>query len=107
MITRYPYKLFILQPTSNDVDENGFATESTEDFQFLSMCRDYPAGSGDIITTESGDVSKASSVVMLPKGVNTIKVNCKIKIENQNGQIRLMANVLRFEEGQLHSRLWV
>lgn len=107
MITRYPYKLFILNTTNNDIDENGFAIENTNDYQFLSMCRDYPAGSGDLITTESGDVSKASSVVMLPKGVSAIKINCKIKIENQNGQIRLMANVLRFEQGQLHSRLWV
>lgn len=103
---QYPYDLYMMQVTSGGRDENGFPIPSTEQWVFHSKCRDIPAGAGNIVATESGEVSKYASKVVMPVGTPEISTNAKIKVLDK-GKTRLVGFVLRFSTTQLHCRLWV
>lgn len=104
---QYPYKLYRLENTGGGFDENGMPKPSIQKWVFHSICRDIPAGSGNIITTENGEQAKYGYKVVMPKGTAEILANTQVKVEDEDGNIRLKAKVIRFALKQLHSRLWV
>ncbi len=103
---QYPCDLLIMTTTEGGIDENGFAMEAQTDWKFHSICREIPAGSGAIVSNESGKHIAYSSKVVMPLGTKPIPANTKIKII-RGEQVVLVGTVIRFSSKQLHCRLWV
>ncbi|MDV3750655.1 hypothetical protein CMU19_04510 [Elizabethkingia anophelis] len=102
----YPYSLFILKTTGGGKDDDGFPIPVTKDWQELAPCRDQPAGSGNIISTISGEVTNYSSVIYVPIDTELIEANSQIEVRS-GSTVRLRANVIRFSKERLHCRIWV
>lgn len=103
---QYPHKLYIEVESQGGTDENGFPLPSSKEWVLHCECRETPSGSGDIISTESGEATSYKSVVVAPLGTNPIAVNTKVKIELDDGT-SFVSNVIRFTTRLLHVRLWV
>lgn len=103
---QYPHKLYTETETGGGTDENGFPIPSTKEWVFHCMCRESPAGSSNIISTESGEATSFSSVIVAPLGTEPIKTNTKVKIEFTDGTA-ITSKVIRFTTRNLHVRLWI
>lgn len=88
-------------------DENGFPIPSTSSMEFLTDCRDSPSGGGSVINTAQGESVKYGSVIYTPKGLEPIPENTLLEVRNEDGTVRLKANVIRFAKEQAHCRIWV
>lgn len=106
MANQYPYDLYVMTSTGGGIDENGFPTHGSLEWVFHSKCRESSKSKPDIVATDGGEVSKYSSVVVMPKGTPEIPVNTKIQLRD-NGKVVNEANVIKFSEKQFHCRLWV
>lgn len=106
MIEQYPDDLFVLTTTGGGRDDDGFPIPVTKNWVFHSKCREIPAGAGNILATESGDIINYASKVVMPLGTPEIEAHSKIKVENK-GSVKITGNIIRFASRQLHCRLWV
>lgn len=106
MANQYPYDLYVMTSTGGVIDDNGFPTQGSSEWVFHSKCRESSKSKPDIVATDGGEVSKYSSVVVMPKGTSEIAVNTKIQLRD-NGKVVNEANVIKFSEKQFHCRLWV
>lgn len=101
-IEQYPYDLFVIKIVGGGRDDDGFPIPTTEEPVFHSKCRTIAAGSGNIVTNESGDITNYSTTIVMPLGTPIIEANSKIMVSDGT-----KGNVIRFKERQLHCRLWV
>ena len=106
MIEQYPYDLYVFTSTGGGIDDDGFPIPSTSKWNYHCKCRESSKSKPDIVATEGGEVTKYSSVVVMPKGTLEIPVNTKIQIRDK-GKVVIEANVIRFTNKQFHCRLWV
>lgn len=106
MANQYPYDLYVMTSVGGGIDDNGFPTQGSSEWVFHSKCRESSKSKPDFVLTEGGEVSKYSSVVVMPKGTPEIPVNTKIQLRD-NGKVVNEANVIKFSEKQFHCRLWV
>lgn len=104
----YPYSLYVSENSGAIFDENGFLqNEEQNNFTFVSRCRDYAKDGNRISHLETKEIVSFSSMIMLPLGCPEIKPNVLVEVRDKDGNIRLSANVIRFERNQLHCRIWV
>ncbi len=113
MVKQYPHYLFALiggKAVQNDdgvwdtlPDEDGAAPK------FLSACREETDGRGTEITVADGKFHKVTSLIQLPKGSPKVEIGTTVFVANDPGgaDVRIKGTVLKFDNGQLHSRLWV
>lgn len=110
MIIQYPHYLFALQSTGESVqDEDGYWTENAQQPVLLSKCREETDGRGSEVQTADGTFRKFSSLIQIPKGSLEVEDGTSVFVsESEDGSgIRIRGKVLKFDKGQLHSRLWV
>lgn len=109
MVAQYPHYLFTLTTGESMQDENGYWTDTEQQIIFLSMCREETSGRGQEVQTADGTYHKFSSIVQIPKGDLMIEEGTSIFVsDHEDGtSIRVKGAVLKFDKGQLHSRLWV
>lgn len=109
MVTQYPHYLFALTTGESMQDENGYWTEEEGKIVFLSKCREETDGRGQEIQTADGTYHKFSSIVQIPKGDLMIKEGTEVYVANKEDgtDIRIKGVALKFDKGQLHSRLWL
>jgi hypothetical protein len=110
IIKQYPHYLFAVNAGSESIqDENGNWGDSEVTNTFISMCREETDGRGSEVQVAGGTFHRFTSLVQLPKGVQRVEVGTNVFVaDNADGTgIRVQGVVLKFDEGQLHSRLWV
>nr|DAJ36649.1 MAG TPA: hypothetical protein [Caudoviricetes sp.] len=109
MVIQYPHYLFALTTGESMQDENGYWTEEEGEFVFLSKCREETDGRGQEIQAADGTYHKFSSIVQIPKGDLMIKEGTEVYVANKEDgtDIRIKGIALKFDKGQLHSRLWI
>ena len=107
MIIQYPYKLFIQATNGGSFDNDGFANPDSSDETFISVCRDEPANSGDIVTTDAGEKTSYKNKIYMPLGDYFLEPNTKVHIIDKDGNTRLKMPVIRFAKNQLHCVIWV
>lgn len=109
VIKQYPHYLFAFTTGESVQDENGYWTDESQQTVFLSMCREETDGRGSEVQTADGTYRKFSSLIQIPKGALIIEEGASVFVaENEDGSgIRIKGTALKFDKGQLHSRLWV
>lgn len=109
MVRQYPHFLFAVLGGESVQDEDGNWIEAKETVQFLSMCREETDGRGSEVQVAGGTFRKYTSLVQLPKGAQPIEDGTKVFVaDNADGtSVRVKGVSLKYDCGQLHSRLWV
>ncbi len=109
MVIQYPHYLFALTTGESIQDENGYWTEENKTIVFLSKCREETDGRGQEIQSADGTYHKFSSIIQIPKGDLMIKEGTEVYVANKEDgtDIRIKGIALKFDKGQLHSRLWL
>lgn len=109
VIKQYPHYLFALTTGESTQDENGYWSDEEQKVIFLSMCREETDGRGQEVQTADGTYRKYSSIIQIPKGDLTIDEGTSVFVsDHEDGSgARIKGVALKFDKGQLHSRLWV
>ena len=90
-------------------DEDGNWVSGGTTHVYKGKCREESSGKGSQLQIAGGEFRIFSSTIQLPKGTDVIKEGDEIFVsDDQAGEeIRIKGEVLKFDKGQLHSRLWV
>lgn len=109
MVRQYPHYLFALTTGKSTQGEDGYWSDEDQQAIFLSMCREETDGRGSEIQTADGTYRKFSSLIQIPKGALIIEEGTSVFVAESEGgsDVRIKGTVLKFDKGQLHSRLWV
>jgi hypothetical protein len=109
-IIQYPHYLFALLAGSESVqDDNGNWIDSEAILVFVSTCREETDGRGSEIQVADGTFHRFTSLVQLPQGAPRVEVGTSVLVANRpdGSSIRITGVILKFDAGQIHSRLWV
>ena len=109
MVKQYPHYLFAVMTEPSVQKENGRWSDEVQKVTFLSMCREETDGRGAEGQTADGTYRKYSSLIQIPKGdlVVTEGTSVFVSDSRDGSNIRISGIALKFDKGQLHSRLWV
>ncbi|ERI85117.1 hypothetical protein HMPREF1981_02004 [Bacteroides pyogenes F0041] len=109
MVKQYPHYLFALITGESTQGEDGRWSDEDQQTIFLSMCREETDGRGSEIQTADGTYRKYSAIIQIPKGALTIDEGTSVFVSNHEdgSDVRIKGVALKFDKGQLHSRLWV
>lgn len=108
-IEQYPHYLFAVETSESHQDEDGNWIPGSTTIVYKGKCREETNGKGSQIQLAGGNFHIFSSLIQLPKGTGKINEGSEVIItDDANGEdIRIKGKVLKFDKGQLHSRLWV
>lgn len=109
MVKQYPHYLFSVKTSESKQGEDGYWSDGESSIELLSMCREETDGRGSEVQTADGTYRRFSSLIQIPKGSLVVEVGTIVIVsDNQDGtSIRIKGVALKFDKGQLHSRLWV
>lgn len=109
MVKQYPHYLFATQAGESIQDENGNWVNTDTTSGLVSMCREETDGRGSEIQVADGTYHKFSALIQLPKGAPRLDVGDNLFVANDidGTDVRIKGVVLKYDVGQLHSRLWV
>lgn len=110
MIQQYPHFLFVKSVSESIQDENGNWSESTEQWVLRSVCREQTNGKGSLINGQDGKSIVFASIVHLPLSAERIIEGTLVKVcaaNDADAVGRIEKQILKFDVGQLHCRLWV
>lgn len=122
---QYPH--FLYKRTSGEAVQNANGSWVTEDkaaFTLCGSCREETNGKGNKVQAANGVFREFSSLVQIPVGVERIPEGTEIVVTTTEvepgellsdfverakakGIVRISGECLKFDEGRLHSRLWV
>lgn len=123
---QYPH--FLYKRTSGEAEQNAngsWATEETAAYELCGTCREETNGKGNKVQAANGVFREFSSLVQIPVGVQRIPEGTEIVVTTveveaerlqgedfvesakAEGIVRISGECLKFDEGRLHSRLWV
>ena len=114
----FPHYLFLCTSSFSSQQADGTWSESTPSLSFVCRCREEANSKGQEVPiantlyhhVQSANASfrRFASVVYLPKGTLKIPIGTTIMVCNdaQGTEVRLQANVQKYDQGQLHCRLW-
>lgn len=95
-------------PASQDADGNWLP--QTVFWSFYSICREQTNGKGAVINSQDGKAITFSSVVHLPLKATRLQEGIDILIcdvQSEYGPIRIQKQLLKYDRGQLHNRIWL
>jgi hypothetical protein len=110
MIKQYPHFLFIVVNPESVQDAEGNFIKGSSSVLLHSVCREETNGKGSTINGTDGRSILYSSTVFLPITAVKIAEGTQILVgatEDPNSAVRIKGQVLKYDEGQLHSRLWL
>lgn len=108
-IEQYPHFLFALETSETYRDDDGNWIPGSTQLGYVGKCREETNGKGSQIQLAGGVFHTYSSLIQLPKGTRKISEGTKVVVANdQSGEDeRIQGEVMKFDQGQLHSRLWL
>ncbi len=108
-VKQYPHYLFVYSSGEARQNEDGTWENTTSVLKFHSFCREETNGGGQEVQVAGGIFRRYSSLIQLPKcGDNVGEGTSVIVANNSDGSdIRIKGQVLKFDKGQLHSRIWL
>lgn len=109
MVTQYPHYLFAVTTAEATQDERGYWSTPSQQITLLSMCREETNGAGQEVVTADGRYHKFSSLIQIPYGNLAVSEGTEVIVANdrEGASIRIQGTTLKFDKGQLHSRLWL
>lgn len=109
MVRQYPHFLFAVLGGDAVQDEDGNWIQPEDRIEMVSKCREETNGKGTQINIAGGTFHVFSSLVQLPKGAPRVEVGTNVFVaDDEAGEsVRVKGTALKFDAGQLHSRLWL
>lgn len=109
MIQQYPHYLLIKVITDSVQNGDGSWSEASEQLVLHSVCREQSNGKGAVVNGPDGKAIVFASVIHLPLETERIPEGSEVIVSSdENGSaLRIKGEVLKFDTGQLHCRLWV
>lgn len=107
---QYPYFLFIKTTSESTQDDKGNWSSGSKNWSFHSICREQTNGKGSAVNSQDGKAIVFSSVIHLPLNSARIKEGTEVLISETNtsvGASRISGQVLKYDAGQIHNRLWL
>lgn len=107
---QYPHLLYTKAvATDSTQDGDGNYNEQTPADTLISECREETDGRGREIQGPDGEHHVYSSIIYLPKGAPVVSEGTTVFVKNSatDTTYRIQGPVLKFDTGQLHSRIWV
>lgn len=107
---QYPHFLFVKSVVEATQDVDGNWSNESESWVFHSICREQSNGKGSVINGQDGKAIVFTAVVHLPMASARIKEGAEVLISETNssiGLVRVKGQALKYDVGQLHSRLWL
>lgn len=109
-VEQYPHYLFAATSSESVQDEFGnWSDPATVENKLISKCREETNGRGSGIQVAGGTFHVFSSVVQLPKSCPKVVEGTTVFVANNadGSGLRVKGEVLKFDQSQLHSRLWI
>lgn len=103
---QYPYKLYKKTIIGSGEDEDGNAVGGVENDVFVSECRDERS-SGKRMNGLDGAYHDYTAKIHLPLTTPDIALSEVISVKDSLGSVRLTGQVIMFDRGQYHCRIWV
>jgi len=109
MIQQYPHFLYVKTVTESVQDGDGNWTDPSETLVLHSVCREQTNGKGSLVNGPDGKAIVFASIIHLPLETERIPEGSEVIVsDDESGSIvRIKGEVLKFDTGQLHCRLWV
>lgn len=109
MVKQYPHYLFAVEATESTQDANGDFSDGTVSYRFLSMCREETNGKGSKLEVGDGNFIVYTALIQLPAGSEEVVEGTKIAVYDDANRVheRVSGECLKFDNGQLHNRLWL
>lgn len=107
---QYPHFLFVKVVTESVEDDDGNWSASSENWAIHSICREQSNGKGNVVNGQDGKAIVFSALVHLPLGTNRLAEGTEVLVSEKSlssGIVRIKGQILKFDAGQLHNRLWV
>ena len=107
-VRQYPHHLFAVDSGESVQDENGNWVDAPGGYVYVGACREESDGRGTLVAA-GGTFHRFSSLIQLPRGSAKVETGTSVMVsDNSDGSgERIRGEVLKFDVGQLHSRLWV
>lgn len=89
--------------------DGDFVSESEAQYTFLSMCREETNGRGSKLEVGDGTFIVFTSLIQLPKDSASVVEGQKVAVFDDAActSLRVSGECLKFDNGQLHNRLWL
>jgi hypothetical protein len=110
MVEQYPHYLCALSSEAATQNDDGdFVSESDAQYTLVSMCREETNGRGSKLEVGDGTFVVFTSLIQLPKGSASVEVGQKVAVFDDAAftSLRVSGECLKFDNGQLHNRLWL
>lgn len=110
MVTQYPHYLYVHVVGAATQDDEGNWTNTADNWNLHSMCREETNGRGSVINGADGRAVVYSSVIYLPKSAGEVQAGTEIVVSQFNDVedgVRIKARVIKCDTGQLNKRIWV
>ena len=108
-VKQYPHFLFVVSSEESHQDEDGNWVTVPGATQMQCRCREETDGRGSEVQVAGGTFRRFTSLIQIPKGEKRIEAGTSVFVANDKDgtDVRIKGQVLKFDEGQLHSRLWL
>ena len=108
-IEQYPHYLFVTESGEARQDEGGNWTTTPNALRLHGRCREETDGRGQEVETAGGTFRRFTSLIQLPRGTQRVADGVHVIVTNDAAgtEVRIRGEVLKFDAGQLHARLWL
>lgn len=110
MVKQYPHYLFALSSEAATQNADGdFVDSGEKQYIFISMCREETNGRGSKLEVGDGTFIVYTSLIQLPKGSASVVEGQTVAVFDDEARtsLRVSGECLKFDNGQLHNRLWL
>ena len=119
MVEQYPHYLYSLHSEPATRNEKGDFVPGARRWQYHGRCREETNGRGAEIWTADQKAYVFASLIQMPRGTSRIAEGTTLIVTNTELEtlsidsnaiipgMRIMGTCAKFDEGQLHCRLWL
>lgn len=118
VVSQYNHYVYIQVHGATTVDENDDLVADEPTWELLCKGREEPNGRGEEIQTEGMKTYRFASLVQMPRGTAKVKVGTRVMVTEceqdplglANGSVkglRIAGTCMKFDNGQLHCRMWL
>lgn len=108
-VKQYPHYLFVTESGESQQDESGNWVVTPNTLRLHGRCREETDGRGQEVETAGGVFRRFTSLIQLPRSTQRVADGTHVVITNDaaGADVRIRGEVLKFDAGQLHARLWI
>lgn len=109
-IKQYPHYLFVERIDTDATRSDGGAFDTPQGaFHLHALCRHETSGGSDAIASTGGYAYPHKALIQLPRGTAKVPVGARVFVssDKEGRDVRISGEVLLFDSGQLHARLWL